>query len=579
MAENSPIKELLNQLGIEKIIWIDDKFSSVEDATFERHLTGMIHELRDSFSGPELLSTLMGGFDKAPSQIQDKLVIQLLADSTGKFQTLEDQLDQLKARIGLPRSDLASSTFQDLITSAVEDVTRVSLAQWRKIPKEDKEKYARCLFLVDRQFTREGGGLYAGDEIIHEIAGLACTDYFCIMFTYTADQENEDATRREILNNLYTKLQVKKTPINSSFHVLAKSRIQEVESVEPSFAEALKHACLRSLHTRLVTLTEEAMASGVSESATELTNLSIYDIDRSVFLNSLTEGASEVDVIFRLLALGQRRKIEDLSAQCDVNLLEILGKLRTLQLSLPNNPPAVLTETSPIKCWRQAEILVRGAVVNNMHAPLACGDIFAKATAGGSQVPKKYALLCQPCDLMVRDDGSSKGKEAFFVEVSTVKDGENLTQYNRPFYYLLSFPGGAHVFDFRSWGSVSIEVLRLAVFNKDGKVEFSHGFQMPAAIHLPGWKKLFLDASNRFRIPANAGPIPSAYATLSLNENIKGRKPIGNQGSVVFPFTRDSRVRTPYAEAILSSFLNYSMRAAFDHDFAATGQTLTPAAQ
>jgi hypothetical protein len=181
---------------------------------------------------------------------------------------------------------------------------------------------------------------------------------------------------------------------------------------------------------------------------------------------------------------------------------------------------------------------------------------------------------------MVRSDGSSKGNEGFFVEVIEPDAGdENNVKYKSPVFYSLKFPGGALIFDFRSWGSVSLEVLRLAVFQKDGKVAFTHGTQLPPEIHLPGWKKLFVDAQNRFKVEPKGkenNERNATYASLSLNENIKGRKGVGNISSVAFPFTRERRIRTPYAEAILSSFLNYNARAAFDHDFAATGETLNP---
>lgn len=581
MVKNNMVKNLLGQLGIEKIVWIDDRFSEVEDEVYERHISSLISEIRDHADGPNKLGLIIAGFlDSLPSEVQNRMVEEFIKENSGKLRILEKTLDNLKVEIGLDaKNDLLLNTFERLIESLVTNVKKLSLEQWKKISKDEKHKYAKCLFLVDRQFTREGGGLNAGDEIVYEIDTLNCTDYFCIMFTYTADEQCEEATRREILESQYKKVNAEKIKQTSaSFHVLAKSRIHEDGSVEASFAEALKHTFLRSLHFRLVGFTQSAMTLGMSDTAIELSNLSIYDIDRAVFLNSLGEGASEVDVIFRLLGLGQRRKIEDMLAQNDQNLLSTLEKLRTLQSAPVDTSQTILTKESPIKKWREEEILVRGEIVNSTHAPLACGDIFIKDTVPGGK-EKRYVLLCQPCDLMVRFDGSSKGKEGFFVEVIELEAGEEKNdKYKRSFYYSLEFPGGALIFDFRSWGSVSLEVLRLAVFHKDGKVAFTHGTPLPPAVHLPGWKKLFSDAQNRFVAATQKNgknELNAAYLVLSLNEKIGGRKGNGDKSSVNFPFTRERRIRTPYAEAILSSFLNYSARVAFDHDFAATGEIPT----
>ncbi|PXX44269.1 hypothetical protein [Undibacterium pigrum] len=581
MATNDKVKNLLEQLGIEKIVWIDDRFSEVEDDAYLRHVNSLVEEVLDHKDGPRKLETVIGGsLDKMPPQVKSRVVDEYIRKNTGKLKTFETQLDSLKAELGLGvKHDLAQDTFVKMIDSLGSNVTKHCLKKWQEITKEEKSAYSKCLFLVDRQFTRESAGENAGDEIIHEIAGLACVDYFCIMFTYTTDPQGEDAARKEILSELFKRLNVTPTrnipPIRSSFHVLAKSRVTENDDPESSFAEALKHALLRSLHTRLVDLTHGAMEVGMNNTADELTNLSIYDIDRSVFLNSLNEGASEVDVIFRLLGLGQRRKIEDILIENNQELLSTLDKLRKLQISVGDKVAPVLTADSPIKKWRQEEMLVRGDIINKTHTPLACGDIFIKDVQGGGK-PTRYILLCQPCDLMVRSDGSSKGKEGFFVEVIEV-DGTN-EKYKAPFYYSLDFPGGALVCDFRNWGSVSLEVVRLAVFNTQGKISFTHGTQLPSGIHLLGWKKLFSDAKNRFgAAPQGSGKneIHETYVCLSLNERIKGRAGKGNKSNVSFPYTRERRIRTPYAEAILSSFLNYNARAAFDHDFAATGQAST----
>jgi hypothetical protein len=582
MATNNMVKTLLGQLGIEKIVWIDDRFSTIEDEAYERHIVSLIGEIHDHEDGAKRLGAIIEGLlDTTPPEVQEKIVHEFVKKSAGTLRTLEETLDRLKMDIGLEaKNDLSSDTFDGLIESLGAHVKKLSLGQWREISTEEKTKYSKCLFLVDRQFTREGSGANAGDEIVHEIAALTCSDYFCIMFTYTTDAQAEDAARREILGALYKRMGAHHvTPIIESFHVLSKSRIHENDAVEASFAEALKHTILRSLHGRLVGFTRGAMTTGMSETAVELTSLSIYDIDRSVFLNSLGEGASEVDVIFRLLGLGQRRKIEDMLVQNDQDLLSTLEKLRALQSAASDASGAVLTKGSPIKKWREEEILVRGEIVNGTHAPLACGDIFVKDTVQGSKA-KRYVLLCQPCDLMVRSDGSSKGNEAFFVEVLEPDAGnEKNDKYKRPFYYSLEFPGGALIFDFRSWGSVSLEVLRLAVFQKDGKVAFAHGTQLPPAVHLPGWKKLFSEAQNRFMAASQGSgknELNPAYARLSLNEKVSGRMGKGDKSSVTFPFTRERRIRTPYAEAILSSFLNYNARAAFDHDFAATGEAPDP---
>lgn len=586
MTTNDLLKGLLGRLGVEKIVWVDDRFAEVEDAAYERQIEVLATEIRTNEAGKKRISEVIKGFsDVAPEQIQQKVVADFIRESAGRLRELEDHLKRLTQELGLTVSaqgDLSLDVFEKIVEALDVEVEKYSLAQWRKIPAEKKQQYRSCLFLVDRQFSREGNADNAGDELVYEIGTLGCLDYFCIMFTYTADAALEDATRVEILGKLSDQNKGKPlSPVAASFHVLAKSRLSnEEDAVVNSFAKALEHAFLRSLCARLVGFTHEAMNAGTAETLRGLSNLSIYDVDRSVFLNSLYEGASEVDVIFRLIALGQRRKTEELLARNDDTLLHTLNRLRALQETTKNPLRPVLGKESLVKKWRQDEILVSGEIINRTSAPLACGDIFAKSVKGNEKL-KRYVLLCQPCDLMVRHDGSSKGEEGFFVEVIEPDTASMLRgDYKRPYYYSLAYPEGALVFDFREWGSVSLEVLRLAIFNEEGKLALSHKSQAPRQLHLPGWKKLFEKAKQKFRpVPAGGRDqgVPPSYTNLSLNSRISGRNGKGGQAQVEFDFTREMRIRSPYAEAILSAFLSYNARAAFDHDFAATGEPATVA--
>ena len=56
----------------------------------------------------------------------------------------------------------------------------------------------------------------------------------------------------------------------------------------------------------------------------------MYDLDRVVFDNSLTEGASELDVLTRLLLLRQRVAV-DSELGCSNEYFDLLSKLRALR--------------------------------------------------------------------------------------------------------------------------------------------------------------------------------------------------------------------------------------------------------
>ena len=137
----------------------------------------------------------------------------------------------------------------------------------------------------------------------------------------------------------------------------------------------------------------------------------MYDLDRVVFHNSLTEGASELDVLTRMLLLRQRVAVDSELGRSQ-EYFDILSRLRALRAltgpltSTRHGNPAML------KQWRRDEVFDPSERVNAAHSPLACGDVFVRS--GSSDV---FLLLGQPCDMAVRPSGQRNTHEAIFAKV------------------------------------------------------------------------------------------------------------------------------------------------------------------
>ena len=85
------------------------------------------------------------------------------------------------------------------------------------------------------------------------------------------------------------------------------------------------HVCIEL--TRRI---QETAAATLDTTVKALRNQSVYDLDRVVFDNSLTEGASELDVLTRLLLLRQRVAV-DSELGCSDEYFDLLSKLRALR--------------------------------------------------------------------------------------------------------------------------------------------------------------------------------------------------------------------------------------------------------
>ena len=153
----------------------------------------------------------------------------------------------------------------------------------------------------------------------------------------------------------------------------------------------------------------------------------MYDLDRGIFQNSLTEGASELDVIRRIFFLRQRTACTN-EIQKEPYINKMISRVRAIRsLNILNN-----TENSTegyqkkLTEWRQAEIFESEETVNSNHSPITCGDIFSKA-----ETQRKFILISQPCDLLVRGDGKRSAKECSFVEFKIKKINNRFGKFEK----------------------------------------------------------------------------------------------------------------------------------------------------
>ena len=141
--------------------------------------------------------------------------------------------------------------------------------------------------------------------------------------------------------------------------------------------------------------------------------MSIYNLDQSIFENSLNEGASELDVVNRILFLKQRIATkEHFTHNHPIHKkLKRLRDIRELQeIMSPSEVDAV--SKSMLHEWRISEVFEPEGLVNQIHSPIKCGDLFVN-----TKTETKFILLAQPCDISVRADGKRYTEEAIFVRM------------------------------------------------------------------------------------------------------------------------------------------------------------------
>jgi hypothetical protein len=216
-----------------------------------------------------------------------------------------------------------------------------------------------------------------------------------------------------------------------------------------------------------------------------------------------------------------------------------------------------------LRQWRRDEVFDDGSRLNALRSPLACGDVFRKDESN-----HYWILLAQPCDLIVRPDGTRKADEGFLVRLTNSYTPAAGSEGHR--YFDLPALEGTDLWavDFRSWVSVSLECLEWTAFNTDGRVALTKATTPPAGL-LPGWEKRFDKAQRRHQngrqFCLSLGSISHKLATASAT-------------SVAFPYRRIARLRGSRAAGAYSAFASYHARGAFDHDFAKGAEPVAPVA-
>ena len=329
----------------------------------------------------------------------------------------------------------------------------LSPAQWES--QEDQllqdSKDQHTLFLFDQDFSTAGGDSEGGIKIIASLLTRNDTEgLICGLLTHTVTPETQPQQWADL----------------SNAHGIPRDRFVVIPKLHLSkapilFAQTLKFAVLSPNFTELKRKTTDIIAAAATVAADRVENVSIYDLDHIVFQVSADEGLWEPDMLFRLHTMFHRQESRRLAHDGDA-LEAIAAKLRSVS-GIPTMrdllPP-------PDSAWalQREELYEFEEHINKNLLPLELGDIFERV---GADSVKKYILLAQPCDLMVRGDGK-RHPELHRVPLAEVVPGDKAPYYSEEMPYFATSPAKKWFVKFKTVHFVRSSLLDLCVFNKDG---------------------------------------------------------------------------------------------------------------
>ena len=209
--------------------------------------------------------------------------------------------------------------------------------------------------------------------------------------------------------------------------------------------------------------------------------------------------------------------------------------------------------------------------LNRFHLPIDLGDIFERISTR-----KRYMLLVQPCDLMVRQGGRRTYEAKYRRTGALVELADNRGKRPDGWGELPFYDEATGEPAFANYAKVHhalLSILDLCAFRADGVAEINLDHDCPNVAIQPwreryeGLRELYEKALKRCSDLAGgqAGRelqelvFPRLSATAQVVGAARGR-------TVAYDLKRVGRLRRPWSGALLTEFTQYQARAAFEPD-------------
>lgn len=582
-------QSVFDAIQIDNVIWVDDRFSPQNHSIVREYIANV---------------------ESVAESAPDKLINFALfhdcgIDTSNPFETWKDLIPTDDGAIAAyyqyleeDKPDFTTTEFNELISifdqHSSGTINRLSLAEWKAQKATWLSTNSRNLFLIDYNFEHESESSTYGKDIVEDILNQKdLSDIYCVLFTSEAQHGKEEEEKR---NKIIKEMN---PDINSyNFSVLSKSIITSSDDegvcIHFKASEFVKRIFLRKLSADMVDSISDGLIASIKELKNDLSQHSIYEVDHSIFTNSLSEGASEFELLHRLFSIKQHQSLNELLLKSDL-LAKKLCKFRSVQSVVYEDKAhkeyigRIIPVNNKFANLRLEEIFDKS--INSIHSPLSSGDIF---DFNG----KLYILIEQACDLSVRGlDGKRKLTEAILIPFEEREIKNSNTKEKASFaskqalekFYLLKIPNTTSknyycLFDFSEAVTVNINWLDLCVFNKCGSLKLENNAEPAELVHLPGWRLKY------YNIVKKMSPIvPRSYYQALTYSSVKENcdldalksdfgvfsltiKPCFNYFvspcSLAMSGKRIKRLRHSFMESLSRAyFVGYKSRGALENDF------------
>jgi hypothetical protein len=454
------VQSILNSLKISKVVYVDDKNVKlpIENALSIIKSGNMIEEIKTivpslSTDDPDIIeSQLRQQWDnisyKKKFELYKRIETSLLTD--------KDEEADFEA----------ISILNDLIPKSV--LVPLLPEEWAEKTDELLSDYNETLFLFDQQLDQTDASRENGVNLIEKLI-KAETNCMCGLLTHTIPPEEIFSKRSEMAKDINISA--------DRFFVIPKSNLVNDPIL---FVYYLKYTILARDFDKLKRNMLDIIFNANKNSEKFIEDIAIQDFDHIIFKVPIREGSWEPDMFFRIYNSHQRRESLELAYK-DSYLKEIINNLRTIS-NIPASPTSI---SFPTNIWelQHNELYENSDYLNRNHLPLELGDIFEHTKEDGS---KRYILLTQPCDLMIRKNGSRSPEIERFPIIEIISD--NLKQEKSRYEEEMPYFGDNYDvrwnIKFKRVHFVRAIIFDLCTFNDDGVARHKLDSAMPEGLRL-----------------------------------------------------------------------------------------------
>lgn len=582
----SALKQIFDLLEVERVIVVDDDLNS------DPQLSDFTQRCFRFFNQNPLRLRCIDGLElqEGVEEDFDEDIRPQLEDIWGDLDEVEQS--QLMEKLDWIAPEKTVSALKQLCEGYQIDF--LSLQGWRDsfAANTSDDALAKTIFLFDLDMSKEvaaGGCDDEGMRLISEMlkSGRNCQ---CALFSHRVEEDAEYDAWREYVADYDLK------EYQHDFVVISKKHLPKAPIV---FAQRLKRAAIAPLCDELTEEVVNVLDAALGDAKREIDDLNIYDFEEIVFQSSHNEGVWEPDTVLRILALytqrSARRRLKE-----NKRVEGAAAQVRKV-IDFPYRPP-----DAPAPSSREILRLERyeeKAFLCDHLIPLDLGDIFRNEDG------QEFVLLAQQCNIMCRNSDDFVRPHSVTIAPLVVKGKVKPTPRLWEMEAYATGKGEYTYVDFLDVISVPILALDLTVFNNNGKSVFYMDSVCPLNA-IPAWRKRHEQVSDEIKSIvgryatasiqlANEGePEPAASEPSATNdaEEVVVDNGIDTQqllchaltnsvsGAVVgaidlesrmisYNIERVSRLKPPYASALLRAYAAYLARDGFDHDLTRTNQS------